>query len=138
MLHHETHERGKAVESVYKEESYRIIGACFEVYKELGCGFLEAVYQEALQIELGLQGIPFRPQEGLAIRYKGHRLKQDYFPDFICFDKIILEIKAMSGPGRRASRPGPQLPEGDRLPAGPAGESRPLPQGAIRAYRHLI
>ena len=84
------------MELVFKEESYRIMGACFEVYKELGCGFLEAVYQEALEIELGLQGIPFRPQVALALRYKSRRLKQEYFPDFICFDQIILEIKAMS------------------------------------------
>jgi GxxExxY protein len=90
-------EEGGDMEIVFKDESYRIMGACFEVYKELGCGFLEAVYQEALEIELGLQGIPFRPQVPLSLRYKNRPLKQEYFPDFICFDKIILEIKAMSG-----------------------------------------
>jgi hypothetical protein len=71
--HHDTRERHekrtkeKDVEIVYKEESYRIMGACVEVYKELGCGFLEEVYQEALAIELGLHEIPFRPQVGLVL-----------------------------------------------------------------------
>ena len=83
-------------EILYKEESYRVMGACFEVYKEKGCGFLEAVYQECLELELGWQGIPFRPQAELKLAYKGHPLKQVYYPDFICFDKIIVEIKAVS------------------------------------------
>jgi GxxExxY protein len=83
------------MEVIYKEESYRIMGACFEVYKEKGCGFLEAVYQECLQIEFELQGIPFVPQADLWLSYKGRRLTQKYQPDFICFDKIILEIKAV-------------------------------------------
>jgi GxxExxY protein len=81
---------------IYKEESYRIMGACFEVYKEKGCGFVEPVYQECLELELGLQGILFQPQVGLALAYKGRPLKQKYVPDFICYEKIILEIKAVS------------------------------------------
>ena len=81
---------------VYKNESYLIIGACFEVYKEKGCGFLESVYQECLEIELGLQKIPFVPQKMLKIEYKGIPLKSRYVPDFVCFDKIILEIKAVT------------------------------------------
>jgi GxxExxY protein len=84
------------VEIVYKEESYRIMGACFEVYKEMGCGFLEAVYQECLEIELAAQGIPFRAQAELALRYKERELKQKYVPDFICFEKLIVEIKAVT------------------------------------------
>ncbi len=84
------------MEIVCKEESYRIMGACFEVYKEMGCGFLEAVYQECLEIELAARGVPFQPQATLALRYKGKRLKHEYVPDFICFDRIILEIKAVS------------------------------------------
>lgn len=84
------------VDIVYKEESYRIIGACFEVYKDKGNGFLEAVYQECLEIELALQGIPFTPQGELHLTYKGRPLKQKYKPDFVCFDKIIIEIKAVS------------------------------------------
>ena len=81
---------------IYRDESYRIMGACFEVYKEKGCGFVEPVYQECLELELGLQGILFQPQVGLALAYKGRPLKQKYVPDFICFEKIILEIKAVS------------------------------------------
>jgi GxxExxY protein len=84
------------MEIVYKEESYRIMGACFEVYKEKGCGFLEAVYQECLEIEFELQQIPAKPQEKLRLAYKGRTLKQFYEPDFLCFDTIVLEIKAVS------------------------------------------
>ena len=84
------------MEIVYKEESYRIVGACFEVYKEMGGGFLETVYQECLEIELLAQQIPFKSQAELFLNYKGRPLKQRYIPDFICFDKIILEIKAVS------------------------------------------
>jgi GxxExxY protein len=84
------------MEIVYKEESYRIMGACFEVYKEMGRGFLEPVYQECLEIEFAAQGIPFRPQAELGLKYKDRALKQKYLPDFICFDKVILEIKAVS------------------------------------------
>lgn len=81
---------------LYEAETYRILGACFEVYKETGCGFLEAVYQEALEIELGLQDIPFVPQAELNLVYKGRRLLQIYKPDFVVFEKVILEIKAVS------------------------------------------
>ncbi len=81
---------------LYKEETYRMLGACFEVYKEKGCGFLEAVYQECLEIEFEIQGILFVPKKPLALSYKGRPLKQKYEPDFICYDKIILEIKAVS------------------------------------------
>jgi GxxExxY protein len=81
---------------VYKNESYLIMGACFEVYKEKGCGFLEPVYQECLEIELGLQRIPFESQKILNIEYKGIPLKNRYIPDFICFEKIIVEIKAVT------------------------------------------
>ena len=73
------------------------MGACFEVYKEKGCGFLEPVYQECLEIELGLRGIPFDAQFALALSYKGQQLKHAYVPDFICYGKIILELKAVSG-----------------------------------------
>jgi GxxExxY protein len=81
---------------VYPEESYQIMGACFEVYKEMGTGFLEAVYQECLEIEFRLRGIPFRPQPPLPLHYKTHRLVKSYEPDFICFEKIIVELKAVS------------------------------------------
>ncbi|MCO6454435.1 MAG: GxxExxY protein [Pirellulaceae bacterium] len=81
-------------ELLYKDESYRIMGACFEVYKEMGCGFLEAVYQECLEIELALQSLQFKPKSELALSYKGRALKSRYVPDFILFDKIVLELKA--------------------------------------------
>jgi len=83
-------------ELLLKDESYRIMGACFEVYKEKGCGFVEPVYQECLEIELQLQELPFAAQQQLPLHYKGRQLKQIYIPDFICFDQIILEIKAVT------------------------------------------
>ncbi len=61
-----------------------------------GCGFLEAVYQECLELELGLRDIPFQPQAELGLTYKGRQLKQHYYPDFICYGKSIVEIKAVS------------------------------------------
>jgi GxxExxY protein len=79
---------------IYKEESYRLMGACFEVYKDKGCGFVEPVYQECMEIELALQRLPFIPKRSLALSYKGRPLRSTYEPDFICFDKIILELKA--------------------------------------------
>ena len=81
---------------LYKDESFRIIGACFEVYTEKGCGFLEAVYQECLAHELEIQQIPWEAQLGLPLSYKGRPLKQRYLADFICYGKIIIEIKAVS------------------------------------------
>lgn len=83
-------------ELLLKDESYRIMGACFEVYKEKGCGFVEPVYQECLEIEFALQNLPANSQQQLPLNYKGRRLKQIYIPDFICFDQVILEIKAVS------------------------------------------
>ena len=71
------------------------MGAYFEVYKEKGCGFLEPVYQECLAIEFGLQGIPVVARRPLQLSYKGRPLTQLYVPDFICYDQIILEIKAV-------------------------------------------
>lgn len=80
---------------IYREESYAIVGACFEVYKELGNGFLEAVYQECLELEFTQLRIPYLAQPKLDVTYKGNRLNQHYQPDFLCFGKIILEIKAV-------------------------------------------
>lgn len=80
---------------VYKKEAYLIIGACFEVYKEKGCGFLEPVYHECLEIEFGLQNVPWIGKRTLPLSYKGRPLKQTYQPDFICWEKIIIEIKAV-------------------------------------------
>lgn len=83
-------------EILYKDESYAIIGACFELHNVLGSGFAEPVYQEALEIELGIQGIPFRSQNELDVQYKGHTLSSKYKPDFICYEKIIVEIKSLN------------------------------------------
>ncbi len=80
---------------LFKDEAYAIQGAIFEVYREMGCGFLEAVYQECLQRELSDRKIPFVAQPVLSLRYKGNSLEQCYRPDFICYDKIILELKAV-------------------------------------------
>jgi GxxExxY protein len=85
----------KSADVVYRDESYRIMGACFEVYNEMGCGFLEPVYQECLEVEFALQGLLFKPQAELALIYKGRPLTQKYIPDFILFDKIVLEVKAV-------------------------------------------
>ncbi len=81
---------------IYPEQSYQIMGACFEVYKGKGCGFLEAVYQECLELEFADRGMPFAAQQKLNLTYKGRPLKQTYEPDFVCDGKIILEIKAVS------------------------------------------
>ena len=75
---------------IYEDESYQIRGAVYEVYWEMGCGFLEAVYQECLQKELHLRGIPFEAQKALPIQYKGNELSLKYVPDLICFGKIIV------------------------------------------------
>jgi GxxExxY protein len=77
------------------ERTYRIIGAAIEVHKELGCGFLEAVYQEALGKEFAYQAIPFKPQPIIQISYKGKPLDKTYQPDFVCFDEVIVEIKTI-------------------------------------------
>jgi len=82
---------------ILKEEVYQIVGAAMDVYYTLGRGFLEPVYQEALQIEFGRRGIPFEPRKLLQIAYKGQPLKKEYVADFVCFGQIIIEIKACEG-----------------------------------------
>ena len=82
-------------ELLYKDESYKIIGACFEVHKELGNGFLEAVYQEALELEFKKQGIPYVRETQLQISYKGAILEKTYYADFVCYGNIIIELKAL-------------------------------------------
>jgi GxxExxY protein len=79
-----------------KQESYEILGACFEVYNELGCGFLEPVYQECLELEFRSRGIPFESQKVLRLRYKGRELSKAYCADFVCFENVVVEIKAVS------------------------------------------
>ena len=81
---------------VFKDESYKIVGAAFKVYNTLGHGFLESVYQEALEIEFQKQGIPYEREKELKIQYEGVELKQPYKADFVCFGKIIVELKAVN------------------------------------------
>jgi len=81
---------------IHKLESFEIMGACFEVYKEKGCGFLEAVYQECLEMEFAERKTPFQAQPQLTLNYKGRPLKSKYTPDFICYDKIVVELKAVT------------------------------------------
>ena len=80
----------------FEEETFAIRGAVFEVYRVMGCGFLEAVYQECLEKELAVRDIPFVAQQELRLYYKGETLRQFYKPDLICFGKIIVELKAVS------------------------------------------
>jgi GxxExxY protein len=84
-------------EIIYESESYAIIGACFEVYNEKGCGFLEPVYQECLGIEFEYQRILAIPKPSLTLSYRSRILIQTYEPDYVCFGKIVVELKAVSG-----------------------------------------
>jgi len=84
------------MELIYKQESYVVVGACFEVYNEKGCGFLEPVYHECLAIEFEHQRIPAISKPSLTLSYRGRTLVQTYNPDFICFEKIVLELKTAS------------------------------------------
>jgi GxxExxY protein len=80
---------------LFKDEAYAVVGAAMEVYNQLGPGFLEAVYQEALEIELAERGIPFVSQKELRILYKGQPLKRTYISDLTGYEKIIVELKAI-------------------------------------------
>lgn len=80
---------------LFKEESFKIIGACMKVHRTLGAGFLEAVYEEAMEKEFQLQQIPFKKQVKLELYYDNQKLDKYYRADFICYDGIILEIKAV-------------------------------------------
>jgi GxxExxY protein len=83
-------------ELLYKSETYKIIGACMKVHQTLGNGFLESVYQEALEKELQREGIPFQRQKRLNIFYGNEKLDKYFIADFVCYDKVILEIKAVT------------------------------------------
>ena len=80
----------------YEEETGKILNACMEVHKELGNGFLEPVYQEALEEEFKLQHIPYEREKLLNIIYKGKKLTKEYFADFVCYGNIIVELKAVT------------------------------------------
>lgn len=81
---------------IYKEESYAIVGAAMQVHTVLGCGFVEKVYQEALEIEFTKRGIPFEREKCLTINYKGETLKSNFYVDFLCYDTIVVELKAVN------------------------------------------
>jgi GxxExxY protein len=78
-----------------KDETYQVLGACFEVYNEMGCGFLESVYQECLEKELNSCGIPFEAQQSIELAFKGQELQRTFAPDLLCFGKVIVELKAV-------------------------------------------
>ena len=80
---------------ILKDEVYAIVGAAIEVHRELGPGFLEPVYQEAIEIELRSRNIPFESQKRLVICYKGHELQKEYIADLVCYGQIIVELKAL-------------------------------------------
>jgi len=83
-------------DKILNDQSYAVIGACMAVHRELGSGFLEAVYQEALVVEFELRKIPFEREKKISIYYKGAVLEKSYFADFICYGEMIIELKALS------------------------------------------
>lgn len=95
---------------LYAEETFRIRGAVFEVYRKMGPGFLEGVYQDCLAIEFEERGVPFKAGPTVRLEYKGRFLKHGYAPDFMCFDRVIVELKMRPSIGRKPStifaRPG--------------------------------
>ena len=93
-------------ELLLKEEVYAIVGAAMDVHRELRGGYLEAVYQEGMELELEMRGVPFVPQAEIVIRYKGIPLKKFYVADFLCYGQVIVEIKVME---RLTSRETAQL-----------------------------
>ena len=89
-MNHEKHEK-----LLYAAEVFRIQGAVFDVYRAMGAGFLEGVYQECLEIEFAARSIPFLALKPIRLEYKGRALRQTYTPDFTCFESIIIELKAV-------------------------------------------
>jgi GxxExxY protein len=88
-------------ELLLKDEVYQIVGAAIDVYNELKSGFLESVYQAAMELELSLRKIPFKRQCPLTLLYKGIALKKQFVADLICFDQVLVEIKAIETTGKR-------------------------------------
>ena len=80
---------------LHHDESFKIVGAAMEVHRIIGCGFTEHIYQEALEEEFRLRNIPFEREKTLHVSYKGKVLSKDFRPDFICYDRIIVELKAV-------------------------------------------
>jgi GxxExxY protein len=92
----ETRRKIRMQELIYKEESYQIIGAGFEVYTDKGAGFYEPVYHECLGIEFELRGIPAISKPRQELEYKGRKLQQVFEPDYVCHRKIVVELKAVA------------------------------------------
>jgi GxxExxY protein len=82
-------------EQPYAQAGYDLMGAAFEVHREIGGGLAEEIYQECLELELGLREIPFIPRQELLVFYKGKRLKRRYIPDLVVFDGIVVELKSV-------------------------------------------
>jgi len=96
MKHRTTSPGSHSDELVYKQETFDIVGAAIHVHRFLGQGFLEPVYQESLELEFEDRNIPHVSQKRLPIYYRGQKLKKYYQPDFLCFGKIVVEIKALN------------------------------------------
>ncbi|MGF0069482.1 GxxExxY protein [Candidatus Spyradosoma sp. SGI.093] len=124
---------GKAL--IHENESYAIRGAVFEVYKNLGNGFLEAVYQEALEMEFEKRGIPFAAQPEIKIFYCGVEMKQRYRPDFVCFDRIVVELKAVEALAQVHTAQMINYLRATRLPLGLLVNFGAFPRAEIRRLR---
>src|SRR5262249_1916570 len=114
--------------------TYAIIGAAMEVHKQLGCGFLEPVYQEAMALEMTRRGVPFQSQVELPVFYKGARLLTYYKADFVCFESIIVELKALAQTGGVEEAQVINYPQSDRFPRWLASELR-LSLAPVQALR---
>lgn len=86
-----------SVKLILSDETYKIIGAAMEVHKTIGCGFTEPIYQEAFEEELRLREIPYQREKTFRVTYKGKVLNKEFRPDFVCYDRIIVELKAVDG-----------------------------------------
>ena len=93
--YNEETDMNKSSDIQFQQEIYDIIGAAMEVQNELGLGFAELVYHEALNIELGLRGIPFETEKWITILYKGYLLERNYKADLVCYDNIVVELKSV-------------------------------------------
>ena len=82
---------------MYKEEGYKVMGAAFEVYNQLGYGMAEEIYQQSFEIEFGFRGIPFQSKRQLTVFYKDNQLETHYVPDLFAFNAIVIELKAVAG-----------------------------------------
>jgi GxxExxY protein len=120
-----------APDFIFKDECYAIVGACFKVYKDKGCGFYEPVYQECLGIEFEYHHVPAIAQPALSLEYRGRILAQKFLPDFVCYDKIIVELKAVTELIDEHRAQVLNYPKASRIELGLLGEVWPLSKIAI-------